>query len=537
MGAGLARSAGLIGVATLSSRLLGLVRATTLASVFGVGPALDAFYVASRFPSLLRELFAEGAMSAAFVPTFTRSLEQGGKDAAWRLGSQVLNALLVVTGVLVILGIVFADPIVGLYASGFRDDPDKLALTVRLTRIMLPFLTLIALAAALMGMLNALRHFFVPALSPAMFNVAIIVSALLTGWISPMFGVDPIFGLAVGFLLGGFGQVLLQWPSLRASGYRHHWVLNFRDPGLRRVLALMGPGTVGQAASQINLLVNTILATHEIDGAVTYLTYAFQLMYVPTGIFGVSVATAAIPEMARAAARDDFKGMGATASSAMRLMLMLSVPAVAGLVAIGGPIVELILEWGRYTPVDTRNTALALMLYAPGLIGYSAVKILTPGFYALHNARTPVAIGGIAVLANVILNLLLVRWLGFAGLALGTTLAATLNGGLLLYFLSRRLGGVQGTRIAGAAAKIVVASAVMGLAAWLTEATLRAWIPALALGAWAPGWLGLLLARACRVFGAIAVSLGVLAAAAWVLRIHEFHQAVRQVMARLGGRR
>jgi putative peptidoglycan lipid II flippase len=528
----LARSAGLIGLATLSSRLLGVVRNAVLANIFGVGLAMDAYNVATRLPSLLRELFAEGAMSAAFVPTFTRALERGGREAAWRLGSQVINALLVATGALVLLGIAFAGPLVGLYGAGYADEPEKLALTVSLTRITLPFLTLIALAAALMGMSNALRRFFLPALSPAMFNVVIIASAVASAWVSPWLGVDPIYGLAVGFVLGGFGQMAVQWPALRRDGYRHRWVLDVRDPAMREVLMLMGPGALGQAGAQINLLVNTYLATHEIEGAVTYLNWAFQLMYMPIGIFGVSVATASIPDMARHAARGAHDAMRSTVSSAMRLMLMLSVPAAVGLVAIAVPIVELTLQTGAFGRDDTLHVARALIFYAPGLIGYSTVKILTPGFYALQDARTPVTIGGITVVTNIVLNLILVRQLGFVGLALGTTIAATVNSTLLLLFLRRRLGGIDGARILTAFAKIVLAALVMGVAAHATEAALRDWLPVVPTPDWMPVWVGRVLARLIRVGGAIGVALGVLAAAAHLLRIHEFRQAMARVYRR-----
>src|SRR5262245_2815997 len=293
----LARSAGLVGLGTLGSRVLGLVRNWVLSGYFGAGDTMDAFNVAARFPTLLRELFAEGAMSAAFVPTFTRYLTNQGKPAAWRLGSQVLNALFIVTGALVLLGVVFAVPLVRLYASEYASVPGKLELTTSLTRITLPFLTLVALAAVLMGMLNALRRFFIPALSPAMFNVVLIASAMASQWLGPHLGINPITCLAAGFTLGGVAQMAVQWPKLRSEGYRHQWALDLRDPGLREVLILMGPGTLGQAAAQINLLVNTWLATSQGTGAVSWLNNAFQLMYMPIGIFGVSVATAAIPDL------------------------------------------------------------------------------------------------------------------------------------------------------------------------------------------------------------------------------------------------
>ena len=358
----LARSAGLIGIATMTSRVLGLVRDQVLAYLFGAGNAMDAFNVAFRIPNLARDLFAEGAMSAAFVPTFTRRLTLQGRDEAWRLGNQLVNALLLATGVLVVAGIVFAKPLIELLAPGYASEPGKLALTTTLTRIMLPFLTLVAVAVALMGMLNSLRRFFVPALSPAMFNVAMILSAVALVPIMPRFGLQPIVGMAFGALLGGLGQVAVQCPALSREGYRYRAVLDYRDAGLREMFRLMGPGTLGLAAVQINLLVNMILATGQGTGAVSWLSYAFRLMYLPIGLFGVSIATATLPDLARQAARQELAGMRETISSGLRMMLMLNVPATVGLITLASPTVALIFERGSFTSADTAATAAALVL-------------------------------------------------------------------------------------------------------------------------------------------------------------------------------
>ncbi|HSL23026.1 MAG TPA: murein biosynthesis integral membrane protein MurJ [Vicinamibacterales bacterium] len=520
----LARSAGLIGVATMASRLLGVARETVEAALFGAGRDMDAFNVAFRIPNLLRDLFAEGAMTAAFVPTFTRTLTTRGRDAAWRLGNLVINTLLLVTGSIVIVGIVFAYPITSTIAGEFADVPGKLELTTQLTRIMLPFLTTIAVAVAMMGMLNSLHRFFIPALSPAMFNVATIASALLLVPVMPAFGLPGISAIAFGALLGGLGQIAIQWPTLRREGFRYRPVLQFRDPDLREVLRLMVPGTLGLAAVQINVFVNTYLATTQEQGAVSWLSYAFRLMYVPIGLFGVSIATAAVPDLSRHAAKDDLPSMRRTISGALRLMLMLNVPATIGLIALAQPIIALILERGRFTPQDTLATASALMFYAPGLLGYSAVKIASPSFYSLRDSRTPATISVLAVLANLGINLLLVRVMGYRGLALGTSLAAMFNAGTLLVLLRRRVGGIDGARIATAFVKILIASALMGVAAHLTAAWLAAVWPGRSV-----------LFKGARVFAAIGVALVVLAAAARLLRIEEFEEARSRVMKRLAG--
>lgn len=525
MSSRLARSAGVIGIATMASRLLGVAREMVLAWQFGASAnmQMDAFNVAFRVPNLLRDLFAEGAMTAAFVPTFSRTLTERGREAAWQLGNLVINALLIVTGLLVVLGILFAKPITHLIASGdqFAAVPGKLELTTDLTRIMLPFLTTVAVAVAMMGMLNSLRKFFIPALSPAMFNVATIFCAFAVVPLMPRVGLPPIAGIAIGTLLGGLGQIAVQWPALRREGFRYRPAVNLRDPELLEILRLMGPGTLGLAAVQINVFVNTYLATTQEQGAVSWLGYAFRLMYLPIGLFGVSIATAALPDIARHANSADYVSMRRTISGALRMMLMLNVPATIGLVALASPIVALILERGEFTPADTAATATALMFYAPGLIGYSAVKIASPSFYSLRDSRTPVLISVVSVLANLGINLVLVRVLGYRGLALGTAIAAIINAGALLWLLGRRIDGLEGRRIAVALAKITVASSAMGLAAWYTSGWLTTALPG-----------GAELFKAARVAASIAVGVGVLAAAARLLRIAEFDEAFARVVRR-----
>ena len=374
----------------MASRVLGLVREQVLAALFGAGNEMDAFVVAFRIPNLVRDLFAEGVMSAAFVPTFTRQLTIHGKPAAWRLGNNVLNALLVVTMALVVAGFLFTRPLVVLFAGDYSSVPGKLELTIGLTRVMLPFLAMVVVATVAMGMLNSLHHYFVPSISPAMFNIATIVCAILLVPVMPSLGLPRIMAIAVAVLLGGLGQVLVQWPPLRREGFRYSPVIDVRDQALRHVVLLMGPGTIGLAATQVNLFVNTVLATGQGTGAVSWLTYAFRLIYLPIGLFGVSIATASLPSVSRHAALDDLAGIRRTVSRGLAMMLMLNVPATLGLVVLARPIVELLFEHGRFTAADTEATAAALQLYAVGLVGYSAARIISPTFYALRQSRTPV---------------------------------------------------------------------------------------------------------------------------------------------------
>ena len=543
----LAKSAGTVGLAVMTSRLLGVLRDQTLAAMFGTGMAQDAFSVAMRVPNLVRDLFAEGAMSAAFVPTFTRHLKNHGRDAAWRLGNLVLNALIVVTGVLVVAGIFFAEPLLRLLpdfdpamASADYIAPDgaaRLALTVQLAKIVMPFLTLVAIAVAVGGMLNSLRRFFVPALSPAAYNVGMLLSAVAVVPFCPRFGLEPIVGIAIGALIGGLGQIAIQLPLLYREGFRYQPILSFKDPGLREILLLMGPGTLGLAAAQVNLLVNTYLAFGEGEGAVSSLGFAFRLMYLPIGLFGVSVATAAIPEMARHAAAGAMDDMRRTISSSLRMMLMLSVPATIGLMVLAGPIVELIFQRGQFDAESTRMTALALLAYAPGLVGYSAVKIASPAFYAMKDARTPVLVSVTTIVLNVVLNVTLVRMLSFQGLAIGTAIAALFNAAVLLYLLSRRIGGVEDSRVAMAFAKILLASLAMGAVAFGAQWWLAAHLPDMTSWVqWLPwdwGASAASTARALvRVVGAIAAGVLALGLAASLLRLHEFTTVSARLIAR-----
>jgi putative peptidoglycan lipid II flippase len=520
---GLARSAASAGAATLTSRILGVVREQVLAALFGAGNAMDAYNVAYRIPNLMRDLFAEGAMSSAFVPTFTRHLTSEGKASAWRLSNNVINALLVITGTLVVLVIVFAEPLVGLFAGAYRSIPGKLELTVLLTRVMLPFLMFVAVAAAVMGMLNSLHRFFIPALSPAMYNVATIACAFLLVPVMPAAGLPAIAGIAIGSLLGGVAQLALQWPALRREGFRYRPALDWRDESLRRVLVLMGPGTIGLAATQVNVFVNTVLATGEGTGAVSWLNYAFRLMYLPIGLFGVSIATATLPAVSRHAAQEDESAARRTIADGLSLMLMLNVPATIGLMLLATPIVRVIFERNAFTAADTLATAAALQLYAVGLLGYSVVRIASPVFYALGENLTPVKVSIVTVLVNAALNLTLVRVFGYRGLALGTSIAALFNAAMLMFLLRRRLRGLDGRRVLSSFARIVIASTLMGGA---TVATDRA------LGAWLPG--DGLIAQIVRLAIVIGGALAVLGGAAHLLHISEFREGVALLTRRLG---
>ena len=523
---GLTRSVGIVGLATMTSRVLGLVRDQALAYRFGAGDRMDAFLVALRIPNLLRELFAEGAMNAAFVPVFTRRLTRGGRDAAWRLGVQLINALAIITGGIVVAGIVFAEPLTRLFAAGYQEVPGKFELTVQLTRIVLPFFTLVAIAAACMGMLNSLRRFFVPALSPAAYNVCLIAGTLVVVPLMPEGGVDPIAAVAAAVLLGGAGQIAAQWWALRREGFRWRPALDPADRTLREVVGLMGPATVAGAALQVNLLVNTHLATGEGTGAVTWLTMAFRLMYLPLGVFGVSIATVTLPAVSRHAAAGDLAAVRNAVSRGLRLMLAVMVPAAVGLAVLATPVVRLVFEHGEFTAADTPATARALVFYAPGIVGYAAVRLTAPVFYAFGNSLTPAGVSVATVAVNVGLNLALVRVMGYPGLALGTSLASWINAGVLLVLLHRRLGGIDARRLADRLARTCLAAGVMGAAVAAAEG--------MAGDLAAEGGL---LIEALVLGGEIMLGLVVLAAAARLLGIAELDEVRSQILGRPGAGR
>ena len=472
-GEGVARHVGAVSAATFLSRILGLLRDQVFAAWFGAGTAADAFNMAFRVPNLVRDLFAEGAMSASFVPTFTEWRERQGDEAAWALGRQLMSTLLAVLLGLCTLGWIFAPQLIGLMAGGFAAVPGKLALTVTLTRIMLPFLPAVALAAAAMGMLNARGVFFLPAFAPALLNIGMIVFGLSLIPAARAIGWPVITAMAFGVFLGGLLQFACQLPALHKLGFRFRLEVPTWHPGVRRVAFLMLPATIGLAATQLNIFVSQAIASSFREGSVSWLQYAFRLMQLPIGLFGVAVGTVSLPALSRAAARRDVPGLRATLSESVRLVLLLTVPSAMFLAVMARPIIALLFQHGRFHAADTIATGDALVMYCVGLPAFAAVGIFTRAFYAQGDTRTPVRATFIAVGVNLALNLLFVgplAGLGLAhrGLALATSATAVLNLVQLALRLRSRIGGVDGGRILRSLGKLVVASAAT--AAGLTAA-------------------------------------------------------------------
>src|SRR5258708_4679467 len=461
------RSASVVSAAVLLSRLTGLIRESGMGRVCGAGVGMDAFVIGFRIPNLTRDLFAEGALSSAFVPTFSRYLATKGKEEAAHLSALVATALIVVVGATCAAGMIWTPQLVALLAGKFAEVPGKFELAVRLTRSMFPFLLLVALAAQAMGVLNANNRFGMPALASSFFNVVSLLFGLAAGfWAGPHIGIQPIEGMAYGVVFGGAIQLLCQIPGLARCGFVFQPAMDWSHPGLRRIFALMGPAILGNAAVQVNVFVNTSFAAGITDaagqvmnGPVSWLLYAFRFMQLPLGLFGVAIASATLPSISRSAATSDMAEFRRTLSRSLGLVFLLTVPSSVGLAVLGEPMIAAIYQGGAFRLADARQTALALSCYAVGLTGYAAVKLLATAFYALHGARTPMLVS----LASIALNhlaastMIRVAGLGHAWLALSTSIVAIFSFIALFWAMRRRIGGLYGRDLLATLMKVAAA--------------------------------------------------------------------------------
>ncbi len=426
------RSAGAMGIATFLSRIMGLVREQVFAHFFGAGHAVEAYNIAFRIPNLLRDLFAEGAMSAALVPTFMRVRIEQGEERAWRVAGKIFRVLFAFVTIISVFGVIFSEKLVSWYAPSYRLIPGKFELTVLLTRILFPFFPLVALAAAFMAVLNSRGKFFVPAFASALFNLSSVLSGVFGYYLCLWLKIEPIIGMAVGVVIGGAVQAFSQWPSLKAVGYHFgsrpsgevSW---YRDPDLKKMLKLMGPGVVSQSATQVSYLVNSILATSQAPGAVAWLSYAFRLMQFPIGIFGVSFASAVAPNVSAKWVRGEVTGAVSAVDLSLKQVFAINLPAAVGLAVLSKPIIALLFEHGKFTSRDTEATAQVLCAYCVGLVFYSVVKVLLPVCYVVGRTTAAVQASLISMVSTVVFNLMLVNQFGQVGLALGTSCAAALN--------------------------------------------------------------------------------------------------------------
>jgi putative peptidoglycan lipid II flippase len=472
----------IVSLAILGSRVLGLVREQTFAFLLGAGRQWDAFLAAFQIPNLLRDLFAEGALSTAFTTVFAQTSEEEGDEAAWRFGSLVLSTLLLILGGLCLAGILLSPLLVDATSFGFRAVAGKHEMTVRLTRLLFPFILFISLAAAVMGMLNARYRFTAPALSPIAFNLASIVGGVALAflfepqpdWRRPAFGDRGLIGLAFGVLLGGLAQLAVQWPPLWREGFRYRWHLNWHHPRLRQLWRLFWPAALAASAVEVNVLINVQYASL-FDGGRSWLASAFRILYFPIGLFGVAVATVTLPAAARDALAHDRTRFGQTAEEALRLSLFFALPAAAGMAALAIPIVRLLFEHGRFTTADTLQSAAALRAYSVGLAGYASVKVLVPLFHALNRPYIPLRVNLAAIGINLLLNALFVFGLNFrhVGVAAATAGVTLSNSALLAWHLSRLAPLGSARRWLAWGAIVVSGSLLAAPAAWLTVSGLE----------------------------------------------------------------
>ncbi|NBZ94980.1 MAG: murein biosynthesis integral membrane protein MurJ [Proteobacteria bacterium] len=517
------KAAGVVAGAVMLSRVLGLARELIFAGLFGAGRGMDAFLTAFRAPNLLRDLFAEGALSTAFVTVFSQKIATEGEGSAWKLASKVATLTTVFMSLLSILGVIFAAPLIGFLAPGF--PVEKAELTIGLTRIMYPFILLVSLAALVMGMLNAVNRFTVPALASSFFNIGSIAGGIVFGWlIDPHFGERSLVGLALGTLLGGLLQLGVQIPDLFRAGFRLVLDFDWRDPGIRRILILMLPAVIAASAVQINVMVNSIFASYLGNGPISWLSYAFRLMQLPLGVFGVAVATVTLPVISRVSALGDMGRFRSTLAKAMRLAVFLTLPSAVGLIVLAQPIIALIYQRGKFLDADTLHTAEALQFYAIGLVGYSCIKVLSPAFYAIDRKWTPMTVSFLSIGLNLVLNWLFIFRLGMGhrGLALSTAAAATVNFTLLYLFMTRVSGSLETTAMCSTLVRCLLASVPIGVIGW-----------------WCQPWLASLqndsiLLRAGALLGVIACAVVLFLVASWALKIEGFREFFEILKRKLG---
>ncbi|MFW5722352.1 MAG: murein biosynthesis integral membrane protein MurJ [Desulfohalobiaceae bacterium] len=481
----IARNASVVAGATLASRVLGFVRDVIIAGVLGAGPMADAFFVAFRIPNLLRRLFAEGSLTMAFVPVFTRTLRDRGREAAYTLGRSTLAWLLLILGLLTLAALVLAEPMTLLIAPGFTTESEVFAHTVSLVRICFPYIVFISAMALSMGILNSMGHFLMPALAPCLLNLSLI--GFGTG--AYLLGFSVSTALAWGVLAAGLGQWMLLQPALSRKGFSWRGGWSLTDPGVRRVGVLMLPTVLGAAVYQVNVVLGTVLASFLAQGSISYLYYADRLVQFPLGVFGVAVSTAALPSLSSLASPEQRGEFLKTVRLSLNLTLFISLPATAGLIALNTPIVQVLFGRGEFGEAAVSSTAWALAGYGVGLPAFCCIRSLVSAFYALEDTRTPVLVAIVCLGLYLVTGLWLMGPLDHVGLALATSVSSWANVLLLGWLLRRRFGpwyvwGSKGWKMLG------LSLALFGLC--LSTADLG-WVALVLIPAWAGlyAWLGL----------------------------------------------
>lgn len=518
----ISQSAAVVGIAVLCSRLLGLVREQVFAGLFGAGFAYDSFVVAFRIPNLLRDLFGEGALSAAFVTVFSHYDTKKSKEETWQLASNVLTFFAICLSLLVILGIFLAAPLVHLLAPDFAKIVGKSELTIVLTRMMFPFLVFISLSAVVMGILNTKGRFFVPSIASSFFNLGSIVAGTTLSFILPKYGYPAITGMAIGTLVGGILQLAIQLPALFNLGFKFKPQLRLNDPGLHRILKLMIPATIGLSATQLNIFINTNFAATCVEGSVSWLNYSFRLVQLPIGIFGVALSIAMLPVLAKQAAAKQIPEMKETMISSLTLVLALTLPATFGLMFLSEPIIKLIFEHGAFTAADTLATAQTLSLYTVGLFAYSANKVLVPAFYAINKTKFPVIASFLSVACNILIINLTIDSFQHRAIALSTSCTMILNFFFLLAVLQKNMGGLPLAMLAKNLCKILIATTAIIVTLHLSIS----YIPSLLADN--------LILQAASLFGVITVAAVIYGGVLVLVQLDEITIVVRKMRQRFG---
>jgi putative peptidoglycan lipid II flippase len=451
------RAAGVVGTATMLSRVFGFLRDMIVAGLFGAGLATDAFFVAFRIPNLLRRLLAEGSLTVSFVPVFTEYLKNRTREEALELADIAFTTLSILLVVVSLAGVLLSPLIVTIMAPGFVKTPAQYDLAVFLTRMMFPYILLISLVALCMGILNSLRHFAAPALSPVVLNLAMILAALtLRGFFR-----EPITALAVGVMAGGVLQLAMQWPFLVRMGVRLKPNFRFRHPGVRRIGLLMLPASFGAAIYQINIFIGTILASFLPTGSISYLYYADRIVELPLGVFAIAVGTATLPSFSEQVAQGRFEELKKTISFSLRIILFITIPATVALIALRVPIISVLFQRGAFGVQSTLLTSQALLCYAVGLWAFSVIRIIVSAFYSLQDTRSPMKAAIVALIVNAVFSVALMFPLKHGGLALATSIASAVNVGMLWVILKRRIGELLDREFYRSVGRTAVASLVM----------------------------------------------------------------------------
>ena len=467
------KAASTMSLATAMSRILGLIRDQIAAYFFGAGWVSDAFIMAFRIPNLLRDMLAEGALSAAFVPAMTKERQLHGKEGAWRLASMMLNAMVILMAAMVLLGMAFSPELVGLMAGGFRARPEQFQLTVLLTRILFPFLSMMVFSSLLMGILISRNHFVTGAMAPVFFNLTILAFGAAIYWHPDLLPQKNILVWAWGYLCAGLVQFLVHVPPVWREGFRWKLAWPFKDAGVKRVWKQMRPAILGQSGNQVNLWINSLMASSMAIGSASYLYYGNRMMQLPLGIFGVAISTAVLPALSGQHGSQDTAAFKKTLGFGLRLTIFITLPAAAGLILLSQPINIMLFRHGNFKLEDALNAAAACSLYSFGIVFACVNKVLGPAFYAREEASVPETVSIVGVLVNLSISYGLRNQLGFKALALATTVSSVAQSGILIWLLRRRLGSLLRTEILLDFGKITACTLLMSLAVWGLSSWMR----------------------------------------------------------------